>query len=153
MIILCDIDGTLADCRHRKKLLPNGKMDWPHFLSPTLVSADPLITPVANLIYCLQEADNYVVFVTGRHEGLRITTTKWLADNYLMDPDDSSDALRMRKLNDFRPDHIIKEEILDQLIVEMGSPPDLVIDDRPSVLSMWRRRNIFTLSVPTDMQN
>ena len=151
MLVLCDIDGTLADCRHRKRLLLNGKMDWSHFLSPALVAQDPLIVPVANLIYSLPDTDNYVIFVTGRHEGLREVTTTWLTHNYLLSPEDSYDGLRMRKHDDFRPDHVIKEEILDQIITEMGGPPNLVIDDRPSVLEMWRRRDIFTLAAPTDM--
>ena len=149
MIVLCDIDGTLANCDHRRKLLPSGKMDWKYFLNPDLVALDLPIVPVLNTVHALQADDNYVIFVTGRHEGLRSATHNWLIQHFCMLEDDPPEILRMRKADDFRPDHIIKEEILDSIILDMGGPPHLVIDDRPSVLSMWARRGIFTLSVPS----
>lgn len=152
MIVLCDIDGTLANCDHRRKLLPNGKMDWAHFLNPDLVALDLPIVPVLNTVHALQVDDNYVIFVTGRHEGLRSVTHNWLIRHFCSLENDPPEILRMRKADDFRPDHIIKEEILDSIILDMGGPPHLVIDDRPSVLSMWRRRGIFTLSIPSTLK-
>ncbi len=50
----------------------------------------------------------------------------------------------MRPEKDYRPDYIIKEEILMQLKDE-GFWPDLVIDDRQTVVDMWRRNGIICL--------
>ena len=38
--IIFDLDGTLAiiDERREKATLPNGKMDWKHFLTPRTLS-------------------------------------------------------------------------------------------------------------------
>lgn len=153
MIVLCDIDGTLANCDHRRKLLPNGKMDWAHFLHPSLVAKDTPIVPILNLVHALQEADHYVIFVTGRHSTLRGVTRKWLCDHYVMDEDDPEDILRMRGNSDFRPDYEVKEDMLREITLDMGGPPHLVIDDRPSVIAMWQRHSLFVLQVPSDMKD
>jgi predicted kinase len=50
----------------------------------------------------------------------------------------------MRPEKDTRVDHIVKEEMLDKIIAD-GYDPFLVIDDRPSVVAMWRRRGLTCL--------
>ena len=43
----------------------------------------------------------------------------------------------MRKEKDYREDTIVKREMYDQMLKD-GYKPELVFDDRPSVLRMWR---------------
>ena len=50
--------------------------------------------------------------------------------------------LKMRPIGDNTPDDILKERWLDEAIAE-GKKIDFVFDDRPKVIRMWRRRGIF----------
>ncbi len=50
----------------------------------------------------------------------------------------------MRHQHDYREDSIVKEEMLYELIKLFGKI-DLAIDDRQSVVDMWRRNGIITL--------
>ena len=50
----------------------------------------------------------------------------------------------LRPDNDFRADHIIKEEILNRLLAA-GKIIEFVVDDRQQVVDMWRRNGITCL--------
>jgi len=56
------------------------------------------------------------------------------------------DAFFMRTPGDRRQDSIVKEEILDTLILPRWDVV-YVIDDRPQVVEMWRRRGFSVLQV------
>ena len=45
--------------------------------------------------------------------------------------------IKLRSDKDFRPDHFVKKDMLDQFRAE-GWNPTLVFDDRSSVVQMWR---------------
>lgn len=50
--IICDVDGTVADCRHRlHHVLPGSKRDWGAFFSK--MADDAPIYPVIDLIRSL----------------------------------------------------------------------------------------------------
>jgi hypothetical protein len=49
--------------------------------------------------------------------------------------------LFLRADDDFRSDDVFKKDVLDELI-NSGVKPDLVFDDRNSVVEMWRREGI-----------
>jgi hypothetical protein len=53
----------------------------------------------------------------------------------------------MRKADDFRGDDIVKREILDEIFADWGRKPDMVFDDRPRVVRMWREEGIFVFNV------
>jgi hypothetical protein len=53
----------------------------------------------------------------------------------------------MRKADDFRGDDIVKREILDEMTRAWGRKPDMVFDDRPRVVRMWREAGIFVFNV------
>jgi hypothetical protein len=69
---------------------------------------------------------------------------KWLQENNLWD---YRAKLYMRKADDFRGDDIVKREILDEIIADYGKKPDMVFDDRPRVVRMWRDAGIFVFNV------
>jgi hypothetical protein len=52
----------------------------------------------------------------------------------------------MRKLNDNRPDDIIKKELYDQYIKGKYFVK-FVLDDRDSVVRMWRNEGLLCLQV------
>lgn len=145
---ICDIDGTIANCEHRKKYLPSGKMDWQHFLNPTLVALDAPIPHMKNILNTLSGRYG-IIYVSGRPEALRDATLEWLMNHHFsFNESFPFSSLYMRGNLDYRPDHIIKEEILALIRATYGEP-SFVIDDRPSVLQMWQRNGLLTLALPS----
>src|SRR3546814_4249731 len=68
---------------------------------------------------------------------------------YEMRISDWSSDVCSSDLADTRPDHVVKEEILQQ-IIDDGYQPILAVDDRPSVVAMWRSKGITTLQCAPD---
>lgn len=144
--LIVDIDGTLADCRHRlHHVLPGAKRDWNKFFAE--MSADTVIEPVRDLLELVAVADDEgwdtcVIFSTGRPETYREVTGAWLRQHlprklrYWF--------LYMRPADDTRPDHVVKREMLDRIRAD-GYDPFIVIDDRPSVVAMWREAGLVCL--------
>jgi hypothetical protein len=58
--------------------------------------------------------------------------------------------LLMRPQRDRRPDYIVKEKMLTRL--DEGRVA-LVLDDRPQVCAMFRRRGLKVREVPSDVPN
>lgn len=135
--IIVDIDGTIADCSHRLKYLEENPKNWDGFFS--YMHKDKPIQPIIRLIEKLQNHNFSLIFCTGRPERYRALTKEWLCDQDL-DPR----YLYMRNDTDFRPNHIIKSELLN-LIYDDGFLPLLVIDDQQSVVEMWRTRGLICL--------
>lgn len=136
MNIIVDIDGTIADCRHRRHFVIDGAHDWKSF-NESMVMDTP-IQPVIDLVNELA-AHNYIILCTGRSHDYYHHTVKWLYDNNV-----SYNTLMMRLSGNYDPDDILKESILKQLKSD-NRWPDLVIDDRQSVVDMWRRNGIICL--------
>jgi len=137
-IILSDIDGTLANCSHREHFLTDGpKKNWDGFFGN--MDKDAIRENTLQLL-TLTYADHPIVLVTGRPSNYREITEKWLKDNNV-----PYRRLLMRAAGDFRPDNIVKEEIL--LNHFNKDEIEMVIDDRRKVLDMWRRNNLPTINV------
>lgn len=137
MDIICDIDGTIADLEHRRKYLSCKPKDYKNFFAEMVY--DKPIWPVIDLISALDAAQHNIIFASGRPDDYRDETEAWLSAHGLQ-----YSPLYMRKARDYRPDDIIKEEILDKIIAD-GFAPILVIDDRTRVVKMWRRRGLICL--------
>lgn len=136
--VLFDIDGTLALIDHRRPLLDGEKPDWRTFNSK--MGDDTPNRPVVELYKALWDSQKYqLILISGRGEEYRKITETWLIWNSI-----PFEELLMRPMNDFRPDTDIKKEILDQLRSE-GKEIAFVVDDRNSVVDMWRRNGITCL--------
>lgn len=136
--VIFDIDGTLANIEHRRPFVQTAKPDWKRFNAA--IEDDTVNEPVASLYRTLWDADVYdLQIVTGRTEVFRKVTETWLIWNDL-----PFNRVTMRPDKDFRPDHIIKEEILDRFLTE-GRNIEFTVDDRQQVVDMWRRRGIVCL--------
>lgn len=134
---IVDIDGTLADCRHRlHHVLPGAKRNWEAFFSE--MDEDPLIWQVAEVVRHLA-IESRIVLCSGRPENYRGITEAWLDRNGVQ-----RDALYMRPAGDTRPDHVVKAQILDGIKAD-GYEPFIVIDDRQSVVDMWRENGLVCL--------
>lgn len=151
LAVICDLDGTLCNLDHRLKYIKGKTKDWDKFFS--LVREDTVIEPVAYLLDALLACVGSIwhaeiLFVSGRPEKTRRDTLSWITTTAQLEFLDSvnNPKLYMRKDGDFRPDTIVKSEILDQIIAE-GYEVLFAIDDRPSVIKMWEDRGIFVFRV------
>lgn len=136
MSILVDIDGTIADNSHRQHFVSGVEKDWPRFFAA--MGDDQVIHPVANLVKDLWRS-NRVILCTGRPAEYRVATISWLQRHFI-----PFTELYMRKSGDHRPDDIVKKELYDQMLAD-GHSPKLVIDDRTSVVKMWRELGLVCL--------
>jgi hypothetical protein len=83
----------------------------------------------------LLDAGTRLVFASARSEICRAQTVEWLERH------DLRGELYLRRMGDHRPDYIVKEEILDQILAD-GWIPQMVFEDRTRVVEMWRVRGI-----------
>lgn len=140
---IVDIDGTLADCRHRIHHVRHGKRNWPAFFEG--ISDDTCIEPVRDIATSLIRDGVAIILCSGRGNDYRSKTVEWLGKHKV-----PFTALYMRAAEDYRQDHIVKEELLAK-IREDGYEPFVVIDDRQSVVDMWRKNGLICLQcAPSD---
>jgi uncharacterized HAD superfamily protein len=106
-IAVFDIDGVVADVRHRLHYLAGRYKDWDGFFDsaaddPPLEVGIALVTELA--------AQHDIVWLTGRPAWLRGVTLDWLEDQGL----DASE-LHMRPDRDYRPARLYKVDVLRRL--------------------------------------
>lgn len=135
--VIFDIDGTLADNSHRQSWVQQRPKDWDKYNAT--MHMDMPVHRVISLLKMFVMAGHKALLCTGRNEIYRPVTIHWLKVNKI-----PFDHLYMRRDNDRRPDHIVKEEMLGN-IWEFGFLPEYVVDDRSSVVAMWRRNGLICL--------
>ena len=89
------------------------------------------------------------MFCSGRRESCLIDTKKSLNAN-VQEGSFSDAALLLRSNNDFRPDTIVKKELLDKYLADNGYTKDdvaFILEDRSSVVKMWRENGYTCLQV------
>lgn len=143
--IIYDIDGTLADVssvRHHVINIhndPKFKKNFDKFHEES-VSCPPIRWVLASALDA-KGMGFRVIQVTARQEKYRPHTSWWLADNLV-----PSDGLFMRANGDYRPDYIVKREILDRLILRYDIRK--AFDDNPNVVRLWSEYDIPCVVVP-----
>lgn len=135
--VLFDIDGTLADLSHRLHHINRHPVNWDAFFAA--VGDDAVIEPVRELAQALHGAGYRIILVSGRTDKVRDLTIGWLEAHAI-----PFDGLHMRREGDYRQDFIVKSELLDVILAE-GHEILCVVDDRPSVVNMWRERGLTCL--------
>lgn len=135
--VIFDIDGTLADLSHRLHHIKRQPISWDAFFAEC--GQDTLIEPIRDLAHIFKAQDYKVVLVSGRSDICREPTVEWLDKHGV-----PCDGLHMRRNGDYRQDFIVKSEILDGLLAA-DNDIRFVIDDRPSVVAMWRDRGLTCL--------
>lgn len=131
-IILVDIDGTLADISHRRHHIEGKRKRWRKFFQA--MNRDLPIAEVAAKVRRLSQ-DHTIILVSGRPEDYRDLTEQWLKKYRI-----PYRELYMRKTGDYRSDTVVKQEILDSHLNKEDI--ELVLDDRPSVIRMWRENGL-----------
>lgn len=137
-----DIDGTLADNSHRLHLVDHTNytatppQNWDEF--KRLASDDPPVADIVELARTLHTAGFAIVCCTGRSQDQYTQTQEWLKKWGI-----PCDALYMRTNGDYREDVVVKRELLAQ--IRKKFKPWIVVDDRQSVVDMWRAEGLTCL--------
>lgn len=138
--VIFDIDGTVANNEHRQYFLEQTPKDWDGFFEA--MDKDEPVDSIVDLVLTLGFLGAKIVFCTGRPEKYRNTTFSWLRK--YMGEVGLNATLLMRPDGDFRPDHEVKKEMLDKLRAD-GHKIWFVVDDRNSVVDMWRSNGVTCL--------
>jgi len=102
-----DIDGVVADVRHRLQHVARAPKDWDAFFAGA--PDDEVLAVGVDTVRRLAEVCE-IVYLSGRPEWCRRDTRDWLA-RHALPPGD----LHLRPRNDRRPARLIKVEALDRL--------------------------------------
>ena len=133
-IVVCDIDGTVADITHRLKYASGEEKDWGKFFAG--INEDTERWGVYVLAHSLASMNNaQLIFVTARPEDYREETEAWLEEK-----DMPYDHMIMRRSGDKRPDTDVKQQIFDTYLEKYNIIK--VFDDRPAVIRMWRENGL-----------
>jgi len=141
--IICDIDGVLADHRHRLHfILDQDHKDYNQFYAAMV--DDTEYPDMVEFVRGLRLA-HHILFITGRPDKYLDATARWLNDRSLFSSYAHQTVL-MRKSGDWRKAPIIKQELFESLRIP-SSEVLFAIDDDPEVLEMWAKLGIHTLHV------
>lgn len=121
-IAVIDIDGVVADVRHRLHHL-EGRKDWGAFFRAA--PKDPLLEVGLETATKLAEVYD-VVYLSGRPEFCRADTERWLTKHGL-----PKGELRLRPRGDRRPARLFKLDELRRL--QQRAPIAVLVDDDPLV--------------------
>ncbi len=127
MIIVIDIDGTVANNDHRAHHVDTDKPNWEEFLKPHLVAKDTLVPGAKKALEHFEALRYKIVFLTGRNEGLRPTTAQWIQDHLGIEVND--DTLIMRNAGNMLRASEYKREQAQALKSENPMEQFLFIDD------------------------
>lgn len=124
--IIVDVDGTLAHMSDRSPY------EWKR------VGEDTVNDGVRSVVNTAADTSTVVV-MSGRDGSCYDETYKWLVDNGV-----KFDVLHMRDAGDMRPDWVVKYELFQKYVASKHRIR-FVLDDRDSVVDLWRNR----LGLPT----
>ncbi len=141
-VVICDIDGTIADTKHRAHFVqrPKGEKDWLGFFAN--MEYDPVREDVRKMLIDYYNQGFAIVFMSGRPDNYKQQTLEWLEKHILT----FAFTVMMRRASDSRDDTIVKKEMLDTYFPDK-SKIHCVIDDRPSVIRMWRENGLEVIDV------
>ena len=159
-----DLDGTLANIEHRRHFVAGGNRDWDSFFEAC--DKDEPIDDVIALLEDLVNAGHHVEIWSGRSAQVQDKTLAWLDKHINLERKIDSFGVaayyrygfelltNMRPEGDYRPDTELKQIWLDQFHQEHGVMPDMIFDDRQSVVDMWRKNGVTCAQVaPGDFDN
>jgi hypothetical protein len=128
-LAVVDLDGVVADVRHRLRFVRGPRKDWNAFFD---AAADDPVLPEGRAVLDRLAADHDVAYLTGRPERTRAATEQWLARQGL-----PRGRVFMRREGDRRPARMVKPRLLTQLA--RGRAVAVVIDDDEAVCAAYER--------------
>ena len=134
-VAIVDIDGVVADVRHRVHYVEQRPKNWKKFFAAA-VHDEPHAEGLAVVAKLAEEHE--IIFLTGRPEHLRNDTTAWLARHGL-----DSHRLLMRADGDRGPSARFKLREVQRLARHRHVV--VVIDDDDTVIATMRDAGFVTL--------
>lgn len=128
-VIICDLDGTLADPSHRDPY------------DASTCEQDRLHDTIAHLLKIYSTVKVEIIIVSGRQDTWRVQTDRWLEQHQI-----PYIELHMRREGDTRKDSIVKKEIYETSIKGRWNVL-FVLDDRESVVAFWRSQGLVCFQV------
>jgi hypothetical protein len=127
-LVVLDIDGVLADVRHRLHYLAARPKNWEGFFA---AAKNDQVLEVGAEFAKRAAATHEIVYLTGRPERLRAATQAWLDQQLL-----PAGRLVMRSEGDRRPSAVVKLHELRRL--SRASTIAVLVDDDQSVIDAAR---------------
>jgi phosphoglycolate phosphatase-like HAD superfamily hydrolase len=127
-IAVIDLDGVLADVRHRVHPVKRRPKDWAAFFASA--REDPVLPEGLSLVHRLA-AEHTIVYLSGRPEHTRQDTQAWLDEHGA-----PAGEVVLRRRGDFRPARVTKVELLGRLAARGRIA--LVVDDDALVVEAVR---------------
>ena len=140
-IVLCDIDGTIADLTHRLKYARGEEKNWDTFFSK--LYGDTPRTEIIDQVNEMHLQGYDIVFVTARPEQYRAFTLDWMKTKAKIPF--TPYTMVMRRSHDKRQDMDVKRGIYDLYFKKYNVVK--VFDDRPSVIRMWKEEGLEVIDV------
>lgn len=141
MNVIFDLDGTLANCEHRRHYVAGAVKNWEAFFDEC--DLDTVMEHVAELLRFYRDKEYTVYILSGRRgsDMVRIKTNWWLRATDLQ-----PNVLEMREHDDWRSDVEVKRDMIERL----GLTPEntmAVFDDRNCMVKAWREWGFNCLQV------
>ena len=135
-VVICDLDGTLANIDHRLSLITKSKPAWDMFHK--LCINDTVNEWCADLLWVLHHV--YMIeIVSARPKSVETETRLWLDNNNI--PFDGLHLIGDNKT----PDQILKLEWFKNRDPIWARDIAFVIEDRQRVVDMWRSIGLVCL--------
>jgi hypothetical protein len=134
-IAVIDIDGVLADVRHRLRYLDRRPKDWSGFFGAA--PQDPPLEVGLDTVRRLAEVYE-IVYLSGRPEHCRRDTQDWFAKHGIPEGE-----LHLRPRTDHRPARLVKLGVLRRL--QERAPVAVLVDDDDEVLETARQAGFDVL--------
>ncbi|MGN6574508.1 MAG: hypothetical protein ACTHKG_02360 [Nocardioides sp.] len=128
MLAVVDIDGVLADVRHRLHHVAARPKDWRAFFAAA--PDDPLLEEGARVAHALAQVHD-VAYLSGRPETCREDTISWLERHDL-----PAGELTLRPHDDRRPGRFYKVDVLRRFARTRSIA--VLVDDDPMVCEAAR---------------
>ena len=140
--VVFDLDGTLADCRHRLNLLPAApglELAWEDFFHAA--SNDGLVDWVRDLLNTFR--NHYGICIcTARPIEYKKMTLDWLQKHKIQ-----FDSLLMRPSKDRREDWVVKLELFKFVETQLDWEIKYVFEDREGCVENFRLNGYNVLQV------
>ena len=128
--MVLDVDGVIADVRHRLGFVERRPKDWDAFFAK--MDDDDLLPEGLDVALAAVEAGHAVLYLTGRNESYRDVTQAWLRRHGLPEG-----PLVMRGEADRRPARLFKPDALRR--IARAAEVVQVVDDDDAVVQVLRQ--------------
>lgn len=139
-IVVCDLDGTLANDDHRVHHLRTDptKRNWDAYFGAC--GEDKVYHTIAQLVRTLKMGGKLIYILSGRSDSVRADTIIWLQDHKI-----PYDHLQMRGKDDRTADDLLKVQWVESM--GLSHRIWLVLEDRDRVVASWRNAGYTCLQV------